>query len=62
MWDSVVTKSEKSISRRMHMFFDWVTWSIWSIGVLILILWTIETFKEFRALFAEQSENKKKDT
>ena len=43
------------------MIFDWVTWSIWSIGVVILIFWTIETIKEFRALFSEEAKTKKKD-
>jgi len=57
----VLIKSKKSLSRRINMFFDWITWSVWGIGVLILILWTIETFKEFKALFTEEAEIKKED-
>ena len=40
------------------MFFDWITWGVWGIGLLILILWLIETIKEFRILFSEQTEIK----
>jgi hypothetical protein len=45
----------------MNMYFDWITWSIWSIGALILILWMFETIKEFRFLFSEHTDKKKKD-
>ena len=43
------------------MLLDWLTWAVWGIGVLILILWVVETIKEFRILFSEQSEIKSDD-
>ncbi len=38
------------------MYIDWMTWGVWTLGFTLLSFWCVETFKEFRDLFARRRE------